>query len=142
MAQEEAGEGQFGLLVATPAPAGIATSAPGELMRRAETLFRRHTHRGDRFVWVDDLTLVIVAVTDQTGMDAMSGRLRDLLLKEQLYVHLASAIFPLDGEIPERLLEAARSRSPHSLNGVPDGINPSEPSLEQSVDGSGGPRRT
>ena len=122
MAQEEAGDGdrQFGLLVATPAPAGIATSAPSELMRRAEALFRRYTHRGDRFVWVDDLTLVIVAVTNQAGMDAMSGRLRDLLLKEQLYVHLASAVFPLDGKTPERLLEAARSRSPQS----PDGSTP------------------
>ena len=120
-AQEEAGyeEGQFGLLMMVPADAQLTLPAAKEMIRRTELMLRRHTHRGDQFVWLDDLTFVIVAVTNHAGLEAMSRRLREILRSSQLNVHLASAVFPLDGETPERLLEVARSRSiePHRLSG-------------------------
>ncbi|MBI3083301.1 MAG: HAMP domain-containing histidine kinase [Candidatus Omnitrophica bacterium] len=120
-AEEEAGyeEGQFGLLLAVPADAGLTLPTAKEMIRQAELMLRRHTHRGDQFVWLDDLTFVIVAVTNQAGLEAMGLRLREVLRSNQLNVHLASAVFPLDGETPERLLEVARSRliEPHRAGG-------------------------
>jgi len=102
-AREEAqrGDGQFGLVV--------ATAPTKDMMERVEAVLRRHTARRDQFLWADDLTLVIVAVTNQEGLDAMSRRLRGVLSHEQLEVPLTTAVFPVDGDTPERLLALARS---------------------------------
>lgn len=116
-AQEEARhlEGQFGLLVASPA---CATGAEAhELMRRVEATLRRHTARRDQFIWLDEVTLVILAVTNQAGVEAMSQRLRGVLRRDHPEAHLATAVFPLDGETPGRLLEVARSRLPEAGQG-------------------------
>jgi signal transduction histidine kinase len=103
-AREEAqrGDGQFGLVV--------ATAPTKDMMERVEAVLRRHTARRDQFLWADDLTLVIVAVTNQEGLDAMSRRLCGVLSHEQLEVPLTTAVFPVDGDTPERLLALARSR--------------------------------
>ena len=97
------------------------------LKHGAEATLRRHTHRGDQFVWLDDLTLVIVAVANSAGLEAMSERLRGVVGQAGLNVHLVSAVFPVDGETPERLLEAAARRSPE----------PSHMGLHATVDSSG-----
>ncbi len=126
-AQEDAEyeHGQFGILLASPAPAGLATMSADELMRHAETVLRRQTHHGDQFVWLDELAFVIVAVADQAGMDAMGGRLQAILREAQLYVHLASAVYPIDGKTPQQLLQGARRQSPESsVPRVPAGGNP------------------
>lgn len=116
-AQEDAEyeAGQFGLLLVTPPPATNAAEA-AELMRRAEAVLRRHTHRGDQFVWLDDSALAILAVTDQAGLQAMTERLRGVLSATQLDVDLITALFPVDGESPARLLEAAMRRVPEPLH--------------------------
>jgi signal transduction histidine kinase len=103
-AQEDAqhGDGQFGLVV--------TTAQTQELMQRVEAVLRRHTARRDQFLWADDLTLVIVAVTNQEGLEAMSRRLRGVLSQEQLDARLVTTFFPKDGDTPERLLETARTR--------------------------------
>lgn len=115
-AQEDAQyeQGQFGLLAVTPADA----AASPEFVRRAEVELRRNTHRGDRFVWFDERTLVILAVTDQPGLRAMVARLQAVVHRSGLPIALAGALFPLDGDTPERLLRVARqsgrpSQEPH-----------------------------
>lgn len=116
-AQEDAEyeAGQFGLLLVIP----IGDADPSleqERMRRAEVVLRRHTHRGDQFVWLDDsAALAILAVTDQVGLQAMRERLRGLLSPAQVGVDLITALFPVDGDSPERLLEAAMRRIPEPL---------------------------
>ena len=100
--------GQFGLLLVTPAHS--ATRAPSELLHQAYTVLRRSTHRGDQFVWVDDRTFAIIAVTDQAGLSAMVNRLSDVLNQAQLEVTFGMALSPPDGTSPEQLLEVARSR--------------------------------
>jgi signal transduction histidine kinase len=104
-AQEEAqhGDGRFGLVVATAQTQGMT--------QRVEAVLRRHTARRDQFLRADDLTVVIVAVANEEGLEAMVRRLRGVLSREQLEAQLATAAFPADGETPERLLERARSRA-------------------------------
>jgi signal transduction histidine kinase len=122
-AQEEAEyeDGQFGVLLAAPADslraqgetggsggASAETHLAGEVMHRAETLLRSNTHHGDRFVWLDELRLAVVAVTDGAGLDAMAGRLRRVLDQAQLAVHLVSVLFPHDGDSPDQLLNVVQ----------------------------------
>ena len=108
VAQEEAehDRGAFGLLLATPASARAQEAS--KLMRQAERPLRRNTHRGDQFVWLDDQTLAIAAVTDRAGLEAMVGRLRGLLQQVHLDVRLSSAVFPQDGTTPGQLLGVCR----------------------------------
>jgi len=107
-AQDEAQRehGQFGIVVATPP----ATDRADATMQQAELSLRKHTHRGDQFVRLDAQTLVIVAVTDQMGLAAMVRRLRQVLDGAQLPIQLGSAVWPVDSDTPERLLELARRR--------------------------------
>ncbi len=109
--------GQFGLLLVMPGSHPKANPSPAkdhgvlvDMMRRAEDLLRHETHRGDRFVWVDELTLAIIAITDETGLKAMMHRLRQTLDDARLQVDLAAALFPYHGDGPGQLLEAARNR--------------------------------
>lgn len=112
-AQEDAEyeHGQFGVLYVALEAASLEHQEEPLLMQRAETLLRRNTHRGDHFIRLDETTLVIVAVTDRIGLDAMAGRLRGVLHRAHLNVTLASVAFPADGDQPEQLLAAARARS-------------------------------
>ena len=102
-AEGEAGE--YGLLLVAPRDRGTL------VLRRAEELLRRSTHSGDRFVTLDEQTLLIIAVTDESGMTAMLDRLRAVLAAERLDVRLSAAMSPRDGVTPEALLEAVRRRS-------------------------------
>ncbi len=106
-AQEDAAAeaGQYGLLLLAPQQTGPAAAEP---MKRAEALLRRSTHGGDRFLALDDRTLVIAAVTDEKGLESMLERLRNVLATARLPVRLQSALFPRDGATPQALLEAAR----------------------------------
>lgn len=97
---------QFGLVLLAPdGPPGN----PGAL-EQLETFLRRHTHHGDRFVRIDDAQVAIVAVTNQPGLRAMTLRLCGVLAEAGLPVQIGTALHPADGETPERLLQAARSR--------------------------------
>jgi len=113
-AQEEAEDedGQFAVLVAAPAQPEAASA--GELMRRAEEILRRHVHRGDQLLQVDDRTIAVVAVTNAIGSEAMVRRLRDVFEQAKLAVRLGLAMFPDDGERPDRLLKIARRRGTES----------------------------
>lgn len=106
MAQEEAAMegGTYGLCFVV-SPAGEA-----RVLREAEALLRKNTHRGDRFVGIDDKSLVIVAVTDDVGLAMMIRRLRAVVQKQRLSIAMAGAVYPLDGDRPERLLMVARNR--------------------------------
>ena len=107
-AQEDAEyeDGTFGLLLVAPASsAGGMDGTP--LMRRAETALRANTHQGDRFVRLNERLLGIVAVTDRPGLDALTKRLHRVLAQSDVTVQLAGALYPDDGERPDRLLEAA-----------------------------------
>ena len=79
-------------------------------MRQAELVLRRSTHRGDHFVWLDDHTLLIIAVADHAGLRAMVERLAQVLERASLSVRISSALSPVDGSSPDRLLETARTR--------------------------------
>ena len=111
-AQEDAeyAHGQFGVLYFAPVTSSLEHQDASELMQRTETLLRQNTHRGDHFIRLDETTLVIVAVTDRVGLDAMAERLRGVLSRAQLHVALASAAYPADGDESGRLLAAARDR--------------------------------
>lgn len=100
-AQEDADDehSQFGMLLVTPASPQV------------EALLRRHTHRGDRFVRLDESSLAIVAVTDPLGLGAMMVRLDDVVDRAGLDVRMVTAVFPQDGHTPEELLRTARRRS-------------------------------
>lgn len=113
LAQEEAEyeHQQFGVILV--GSASVAQQNGHDALVRAESLLRSHTHRGDRFVWLDDCHLIIVAVTNQTGLMSMLERLQWLLHREQLPVGLASACFPSDGNTSDRLLQAAREVLSH-----------------------------
>jgi anti-sigma regulatory factor (Ser/Thr protein kinase) len=109
-AQEEAARehSQFGLLLVTPARSGEGTQPIEAVVRRAEQILRRNTHRGDRFVRVDSSAFAIVAVTDGPGLQAMAMRLRHVLDQAQLSVTIGRACFPADGGTVDRLVEVAR----------------------------------
>ena len=113
-AQEEAEDedGQFAVLVVAPARPDVP--AAGALMRRAEETLRRHTHRSDQLLPVDDRTIVVVAVTNAAGSDAMVTRLRGVFEEAGLAVRLGIAMFPEDGERPDRVLKIARRRMTES----------------------------
>ncbi len=104
-AQEDAQyeHGQFGLLVVSP----VNSAASPEVMRQAEIELRRNTHRGDRFVWFDERTLVILAVTDRPGLIAMANRLKAVVDRAGLSVALRWAVYPAEGKTPEELMGAA-----------------------------------
>lgn len=112
LAQEEAeyDEGQFGLCLVVPEDRQADPEHAAALMQRAEEVLRQHTHRGDRFVRLDEQTLAIVAVTEAVGLTMMLKRLRGLVEAERLAVRIASAAFPADGRQLPELLEAARHR--------------------------------
>ncbi len=99
--------GLYALLVAAPARPGPDAVA---LMRRAEALLKRNVHHGDRFVRLDDARLVITAVTDEPGLEAMLTRLRGALAREVPEVGVAGALYPHEGDQPDRLLDAACRR--------------------------------
>ena len=103
-------EGQYGLVLVTMPSTATPTEAISD-MQAAEALLSRHTHRGDQFVWVDDHTLVIIAVTDRAGVEAMCRRLRQVLQEARARVTLTVASYPLDGEEPAMLLDAAKRRA-------------------------------
>jgi hypothetical protein len=111
LAQEQAQyeRSQFTLFLVRPMAEHAGQAASTELMRRAESVLRHNTHRRDRFVWLDEMTLAIVAIADYAGRQAMEKRLQGLLNTAVPDVCLTSALFPLDGDTPERLLEAARN---------------------------------
>ena len=115
--QAEYQDQQFGLLLIRPEPS-FGSSDDG-LMRRAEALLRRRTQRGDQFTWLDETTLGIVAVTNRSGVEAMSHRLRALLREAQLHVTLSAAMFPMDGHTPAQVLDAARRRLVESTTPAP-----------------------
>lgn len=112
LAQEEAeyDEGQFGLYLVVPEDPQAEPEQAAALVQRAETVLRQHTHRGDRFVRLDEQTVAIVAVTDAVGLTMMVKRLRGLLEAERLTVRLATAACPAEGRQAHDLLEAARRR--------------------------------
>jgi len=109
LAQEEAeyDDGQFGLCLVVPEAEG---EEPVGLMQRAEVALRQHTHRGDRFVRLDEQTLAIVAVTDAAGLAMMVKRLHALLQSEAIAVRLATAMYPADGRQAQALIDAARRK--------------------------------
>ena len=110
LAREEAeSDGQYGLCLVIPQE-GINT--PMETLSQAETLLRKNTHRGDRFIRLDDRALAIVAVTDGMGLAVMMRRLRGVVDAARVPVRLSGALFPVDGDQPERLLDAARRQVP------------------------------
>jgi signal transduction histidine kinase len=113
MAQEDAKaeDGSFGLLLVTPAPEAQTPGEPeAQALRRLDTLLHCHTHRGDRFVTLAGLGLGIVAVLDERGLQAMSGRLCSVLRQAGLAAHLGCALAPVDGASAEQLLRVARQR--------------------------------
>ena len=108
LALEEAeSDGQYGLCLVIPQE-GI--SSPTETISQAETLLRKNTHRGDRFIRLDDQSLAIVAVADGMGLAMMIRRLRGVVAAAQLPVRLDGTVYPVDGDQPERILDAARRR--------------------------------
>lgn len=112
LAQEEAQreDGQYGLLLVSAPGAGSPVEASA-WVHEAEAMLSRHTHRGDQFVWLDDVTLVIIAITDREGASAMSHRLRQVIQDARLRVTLTEACYPVDGEEPGDVLAAAKRRS-------------------------------
>lgn len=100
-AQEDADDehSQFGILLITPASPQV------------EALLRRHTHRGDRFIRLDETSLAIVAVTDPLGLGAMMVRLDEVVDRAGFSVRMVTAAFPQDGHTPDELLQVARRRS-------------------------------
>ena len=111
-AQEDAEDEheQFGILLIAPA-SPLAGRQGAQTLQQAEALLRRHTHRGDRFVRLDEESLAIIAVTDQVGLGAMMVRLDDVVDRAGLNVRMATAVFPQDGQTPNELLQAVRRRS-------------------------------
>lgn len=108
LALEEAdSDGQYGVCLAAPSE---QATHPAQALTETEALLRKNTHRGDRFIRVDERTLVIVAVTDDLGLTLMMRRLRGVLDAAKLPVRLTGAVHPADGDQPERLLDAARRR--------------------------------
>jgi signal transduction histidine kinase len=100
-AQEEAEQShtQFGVLLVTPASPQV------------EALLRRHTHRGDSFIRLDETSLAIVAVTDSAGLGAMMVRLDEVLDRAGLDVRMVTAVSPQDGDTSEALLRTLQCRS-------------------------------
>lgn len=128
-AQEEAKDegGSFGILVIVP----LASSPKRrEEMRQAQALLRRHTHRGDQFIEADDETVVIVAVTDWAGLEAMRHRLAGVLRGAQLDVRLGPALFPADGEQPIDLVRTAKHRAAEPAHPVIQQLTPRRHVLE------------
>ncbi len=109
-AQDDAARehGQVGLLMVTAPVAANAGASDEAVVRQAEAILRRNTHRGDRFIWIDASTVAIVAVTDGPGLHAMASRLQLVLDEARLPVVMTSARCPADGETIERLVDAAR----------------------------------
>ena len=104
--------GTFAVLVVTASGEGEPARSDGEdVLRRAEPVLRRSTHRGDQFVWVDAHTLVIVAVTDPPGLQALMTRLRSIVNEERVPVCLRGVLAPHDGQTADALLASARTRA-------------------------------
>ena len=105
-AQEDAEyeHGSFAVLLFAPADSEAATLAS------AEALLQRNTHHGDRFLQLDGgRQLAIVAVTNQSGLEAMERRLAGVLAQAGLALNEASALCPRDGNSAQALLAAARA---------------------------------
>ncbi len=119
-AQEDAEceHGRFGLLLVAP----MSPPVGPETLSRAEAVLRQNAHRGDRFVWLEAQALVIVAVTDAPGLEAMARRLRGVMDQAGLTaVGLSWALFPSDGDRPGALLSSARQRFTTGEAGLPAG---------------------
>ncbi len=101
-------QGQFGLLLVMPTISESEASV--QMMAQAHTLLRRHTHRGDQFVWMNPHMFAIIAITDRAGLDAMLNRLSGIVVEAHLSVGIGDACFPSDGTSPEQLLAAAKRR--------------------------------
>ena len=112
MAKEEAEVegGTYGICLVAPAASAFANRHTANMLGEAEQLLRKNTHRGDRFVEIDEKSFAIVAVCDDVGLLMMIRRLRGVLEKSRLPVKIGGALFPLDADQPERLLEVARNR--------------------------------
>jgi signal transduction histidine kinase len=103
-AQEDADDehSQFGVLLVTLAPP-LEGQPPSPSLQQVEALLRRHTHRGDRFVRLDEGSLAIVAVADPVGLGAMMVRLDEVVDRAGLNVRMVTAVFPQDGQTPDEL---------------------------------------
>ena len=137
---------EFGLVLVRPLSQDASGSTAGGLLVRVERTLRQNTHEDDRFMWLDDLTLGIVAVADRSGLDAMTGRLRGVLDRAQLadQVYVTSALFPDDATTPQGLLEAARTRlrpAPPALGHTAGVLSGASPIRRQAV-GATAPRPT
>lgn len=109
--QEEAEreQGQYGVVLVGPNPRQSAKHANArQLMGQAESLLRRNTHHGDKFVSLEDGNLVILAVTDPAGLTLMIKRLEGVVGQAGLAVSFASAVFPNDAKAPQALLALTR----------------------------------
>lgn len=102
MARFEAG--QFALLVVRPE----ADSPARPLMDDVAATLRKHTHRNDAFVRLDERTLAILAVTDHPGLSAMIQRLQKVLTDASARVHIGAALYPFAGTTHGQLFAHAR----------------------------------
>ncbi len=98
--------GQFGLLLLELAPASSAAAT--DTMRHAHQLLLRSTHRDDRFIWLDPSTLVIVAVADHSGIQAMAHRLAEVIKPLSPALRFGIAMCPVDGRTGPELVASAR----------------------------------
>ena len=107
LAREEAGEGgAFGLLLVALDKPRVLGGAPEDI----ESFLRLRTARGDRFAWLEDQVLAVLAVTDRVGFDTMRARLTVILREARYGVRVGGVMYPEDGRMPSELVEAARKR--------------------------------
>lgn len=111
---------QFGVVLIAPE----AREPTANRLEPIETLLRRHTHRGDRFVRLEGGQLAIIAVTDVVGLRAMSARLCGVLAGAECFVRVGTSMCPSDGRSPDALLEAARGRLAAPLRNTSAGFSP------------------
>ena len=100
---------------------GVQAEEPFERLEQIAELVRRHLHRGDVVVSVEPRWVVILAITDGMGIDAMAQRLRAALAERagldegeaaRLPFHLGSALYPPDGlDAPTLFAKAVASLS-------------------------------
>ncbi|MBI3996080.1 MAG: hypothetical protein HY352_00320 [Candidatus Omnitrophica bacterium] len=98
-------------LLVTPMSREQGAPRVGEsLLHQAQTVMRRSTHKGDRFVWIDDDAFVIVAATDQLGLQALMKRLTGIMEAQHLQICMRAALMSPEGQTPEQLLASVRAR--------------------------------
>ena len=98
-------------LLVTPMSREHGAPRVGEgLLHQAQTVMRRSTHKGDRFVWIDEDAFVIVAATDQLGLQALMKRLTGIMEAQHLQICMRAALMSREDETPEQLLASVRAR--------------------------------